>query len=137
MLIFCIKSNWGFSKKICFSTMIKIVGKLNAKKYIATNKSRYIRAKNDMRTVLFARNSTSQWKRVWFLHRRHGRRVLMSGKVRYGFLLDVWWPDLYDCLCAWTLLILSRKVSDSIISYKHHSHPFLFLFLELWPIFYL
>jgi len=71
---------------------IKIAEKLDVKKYIVTNKSRYIhaRAKNNMKTALFARNSTSQWKRVWFFHRRHGRRVLVSGKVRYGFLLDVW-----------------------------------------------
>lgn len=120
-LYYFVLSNRVFSKKLVLhenQNAIKIAEKLDVKKYIVTNKSRYIhaRAKNNMKTALFARNSTSQWKRVWFFHRRHGRRVLVSGKVRYGFLLDVWWPDLYDCLSLDVVNTLAKSIgSDNFI----------------------
>lgn len=88
----------------------------NASKHV-TNKSRYdVRVKKMARRPCYYEEFYESVE-THFPPRQHGRRALVSVKVRYGFLLGVWWPGLYDCLCAWTLLILSQRLIPTI-SYR-------------------
>lgn len=122
-----------------FFTAIRIAEKLGANKHMI-DKSPYNARRWRWHEDRRSRNSTSQWKRVWSLHRRHGRRVLVSVKVRYGFLLGVWWPDLCTTVSALRTVvkILSRKIPDpGIISYKDLFHFQVSFLLFLNDIFFI